>query len=218
MDPPGGNPPARESTSAYVVAVLQVRISRGSDYARAETAKQDAAARYRELQKTEQLAADLSNKERSLKERVSIDAGKERSKARVAVKADEIARKMQQLADKADGEWEEAKKELKRDSSGYADVSKRASAALGAAEVKEVSRRKSEERAADAARRLAKLDRTIEKLLGKKTQLESQATAQDDSSATVRIPALAMKLFSFAFSIGEWVHQTCLVWCAAYHM
>jgi uncharacterized coiled-coil DUF342 family protein len=143
------------------------------------------------LQRAEGLAAQLSNKERALKERVSIDAGIERSKARVAEKADEIARKMQALADHADSQWSKAKSELASDSKGFKEVKEHASKALSDAKEKESARREAEKAATAAAKQLAELDRTIQGLLAKKSQLEDQANAQDASSATVSSRARA---------------------------
>jgi uncharacterized coiled-coil DUF342 family protein len=170
---------------ALTPCLLQVKIKREGDYSRAEAAKNEAAESYRVLQRAEGLAAQLSNKERALKEKVSIDAGMERSRARVAEKADEIARKMQALADHADSQWSKAKSELASDSKGFEEVKDHASKALSDAKEKESARREAEKAATAAAKQLAELDRTIQGLLAKKSQLEDQANAQDASSATV---------------------------------
>ena len=127
--------------------------------------KAKAKETYLKLEQAEKEEADATNLERHLKEQLEIISDEDEEKREVALKADAIAKRMAEMAAKADGAWHEVQQAKRKTAQGYAEAQATAKATKEADAAAEKLNKKAEDIAQLASTKLAKADREVRNLL-----------------------------------------------------
>ena len=127
--------------------------------------KARAKETYLALQQAEKEEADANNLKRHLKEQLEIITAEDQEKKEVALKADAIAKRMAEMAAKADGAWQEVSKAKSKTAAGFAEAKATAKATSKAESRAEKQSREAEDKAQTASAKLAVADKEVRSLL-----------------------------------------------------
>ncbi len=130
-----------------------------------ESVKARAKETYLKLEQTEKEQADAVALKRHLQEQLEIISAEDQEKKEVALKAEAIAHRMEEMVAKADGAWHEVQQAKKTAAAGFEEA-KTTVKATSAAEAKaQKEEQEAEDSAQLASSKLAIADQEVQRLL-----------------------------------------------------
>lgn len=124
-----------------------------------------AKQRYLALEVAQKKQADARNLKRHLKEQLEILTDEDEEKKEVALKAEKIAKRMEEMAAKADGAWQEVKQAKEKTAAGYAEAQATAKATADTEAAAQKQSEEAEDKAQAALSKLAVADKEVRELL-----------------------------------------------------
>jgi len=146
--------------------------------------KARAKTTYMALLAAQKEEADANNLKRHLKEQLEIITAEDGEKKEVALKADAIAKRMTEMAAKADGAWQEVDRAKVKTAAGFNEAEATAKATAKSESKAANARREAEDQAQVASSKLAAADKQVRVLLEKHQKLEDMKMAEDQRQTT----------------------------------